>query len=138
MNRKVGIERCASYEGEALYRALKHAAELAGDLDVNGKVVLLKPNILFDSPPEKAVTTHPAFLEAVIRLVREMGAGRILVGDSPGIQRPGFSGKVSGLGEAARKNGAEWVDFTRGKTEVSVPEGKRVKKFTVTQAVRKI
>ena len=135
MNKKVGIERCSSYDGEEIYKALKNAVEHAGDLDVTGKTVLLKPNILADAEPEKAVTTHPVFLEAAIRLVREMGSSRILVGDSPGIQSPGFSARTSGLGEAARKNGAEWVNFTKEKTEVSFSEGKVMKKFTLTRAV---
>ena len=135
MNKKVGIERCASYDSQEIYKTLKRAVELAGDLDVAGKTVLLKPNILSDAPPEKAVTTHPAFLEASIVLVREMGASRILVGDSPGLQKPGFSGKVCGLAEAAGRNGAEWVDFTKEKTEISCNDGKVVKKFTVTRAI---
>ena len=136
MNKKTGIERCPSYDPEEVYRALKRAVELAGDLDVNGKNVLLKPNIVFDSAPEKAVCTHPAFLEAAIRLVREMGARRILAGDSPGLQGPGFSAKTSGLGEAARKNNAEWVDFTRDKIEMPCPEGRVMKKFSITRAAR--
>jgi uncharacterized protein (DUF362 family)/ferredoxin len=136
MNKKVGIERCNSYDPSEVYEALKRAVELAGDLDVAGKTVLLKPNILSDTPPEKAVCTHPAFLEAAIRLVREMGAKRVLAGDSPGLQPPGFSAKASGLGDAIRKNGADWVDFTKGKIEVPCPEGKVVKKFTLTQALR--
>jgi uncharacterized protein (DUF362 family)/Pyruvate/2-oxoacid:ferredoxin oxidoreductase delta subunit len=135
MNNKVGIECCTSYEPQEVYEALKRAVELAGGLDVAGKTVLLKPNILFDSPPETAVCTHPAFLEAAITLVREMGAKRILAGDSPGIQRPGFSAKTSGLGDVIRNNGAEWIDFTAKKIEVSCPEGKTAKKFTLTHAV---
>ena len=136
MNKKVAIERCPSYEPQQLYAALKRAVELSGGLDVSGKTVLLKPNIVFDAPPEKAVCTHPAFLEAAIHLVREMGARRILVGDSPGLQTPGFSGKTCGLGEAARKNNAEWLDFTQEKLELSCPEGKAAKKFTVSHAAR--
>ena len=136
MNKKVGIERCPSYDPDLVYRALKRAVEIAGAFDAAGKTVLLKPNILSDTPPEKVVTTHPVFLEAAIRLVREMGARRILVGDSPGIQTPGFSGKASGLGEAARKNGAEWVDFTKEKTEIACPAGKVMKKFTLTRAAK--
>ena len=136
MNKKAAIARCPSYEPELLYRALKHAAELSGGLDLAGKTVLLKPNIVFDAAPEKAVCTHPAFLEAVIRLVREMGAGRILVGDSPGLQTPGFSGKTCGLGEAARKNNAEWLDFTRKKIDLPCPAGKVMEKFTLTGAVQ--
>ena len=136
MNKKVSIERCSSYDPHAVYTALKRAVELSGGLDVSGKTVLLKPNILSDTPPEKAVITHPVFLETSIRLVREMGAKRILVGDSPGIQVPGFTAKISGLGETVKKNGAEWVDFTREKTEILFPGGQVMKKFTVTRAVR--
>ena len=55
MNKKVGIVRCASYDPQEVYEALKRAVGLAGDLDVAGKTVLLKPNILSDIPPEKAV-----------------------------------------------------------------------------------
>ena len=136
MNNKVAIERCSAYEPEAVFQALKKAAEFSGVLDLTGKTVLLKPNILSDAVPENAKTTHPVFLEAAIRLVRDWGAVRILVGDSPGIQTPGFSGKVCGLGEVTVKNGAEWVDFTREKTEISCPEGKVMKKFSLTHAVQ--
>ncbi|MDR1128961.1 MAG: DUF362 domain-containing protein [Treponema sp.] len=134
-NRKVAILACADYQGEHLYNSLKSAAELAGGFDVRGRTVLLKPNIVSDSAPEKAIVTHPLFLEAVIRLVREGGAKRILVGDSPGLQPPGFTAKISGLGETARRNGAEWVDFTQNKTEVACPTGKTLKRFTFTAAV---
>ncbi|MCL2601487.1 MAG: DUF362 domain-containing protein [Treponema sp.] len=136
MNKKVAIERCTSYDPDLLYTALKRAVELAGGLDVAGKTVLLKPNIVYDAPPEKAVCTHPAFLEAAIRLMREMGARRILVGDSPGLQTPGFSGKVCGLGEATRNSAAEWIDFTREKFDLPCPAGKAVKKFTITHAAQ--
>ena len=136
MNKKVGIERCFSYDSAEVYTALKRAIDLAGDLDVAGKTVLLKPNILSDESPEKAITTHPVFLEVAIKLVAEMGARRILVGDSPGMQPPGFSGKTCGLGEVTRKNGAEWVDFTKGKIDFSCPDGKVVKKFTLAGAAK--
>jgi len=134
MNKKVGIERCSSYEMEEVYRALKRAVDLAGSPDLAGKTVLLKPNILFDTPPEKAVTTHPVFVEAVIRLVREMGPKRILIGDSPGLQPPGFSGKASGIGEVVKRTGVEWVDFTKDKIEVPFSGGKVIKKFTLAKA----
>jgi uncharacterized protein (DUF362 family)/Pyruvate/2-oxoacid:ferredoxin oxidoreductase delta subunit len=138
MNKNVAIERCPSYDVQEIYKALKKAVELAGDIDINGKSVLLKPNILSDSAPEKAVTTHPAFLEAAILLTRELGAARILVGDSPGLQTPGFSGKTCGLGEAAKKNSAEWVDFTKEKIQLPCPAGKAVKKFTLTKAITEV
>ena len=136
----VVIEACSSYEPDELYNKIKKAADLSvnsfGDLNVKGKTLLVKPNIVFDSPPEKAVCTHPAFMGAVIKLLWEMGAGRILAGDSPGLQTPGFRAKASGLGDAAEKNGAEWVDFTKEKTDIHSRGGKTIKKFTVTSAVK--
>jgi uncharacterized protein (DUF362 family)/Pyruvate/2-oxoacid:ferredoxin oxidoreductase delta subunit len=143
MNNKVGIERCGAYDPEKLYQALKAASHAAGFPQearaqslFAGKTVLLKPNILMDAPPEKAVTTHPAFLAACIRLVREWGASRILVGDSPGLQGPNFTAKVSGLGEEAVKNGAEWADFTRDKMELDCPDGIVQGRFTVSGVLK--
>jgi uncharacterized protein (DUF362 family)/Pyruvate/2-oxoacid:ferredoxin oxidoreductase delta subunit len=136
MNSQVAIVRCGSYEVEQVYAALRLAVEAAPSLDVSGKTVLLKPNIVFDSPPEKAIVTHPVFLEAAIRLVKDMGASRILAGDSPGLQRPNFTAKLSGLGAVAERMGAEWVDFTREKYDLPCPGGRTVRQFSVTAAVR--
>ncbi|WP_010260901.1 DUF362 domain-containing protein [Treponema primitia] len=136
MNTQVAITRCEAYEPSLVYAALRLAVEAAAPPNVRGKTVLLKPNIVFDSPPEKAIATHPVFLEAVIRLVRELGASRILVGDSPGLQKPNFTAKLSGLGDTAKRMGAEWVDFTREKTDIPCPDGRVAKQFTLTAAVK--
>lgn len=66
---------------EGLFAALPAAACLGP-----GKKVLLKPNLLAKQPPEKAVTTHPAVVWAVIQAVKARGvaAGDILLADSPG------------------------------------------------------
>jgi uncharacterized protein (DUF362 family)/Pyruvate/2-oxoacid:ferredoxin oxidoreductase delta subunit len=136
MNNHVAIVRCGAYESEQVYAALRLAVEAAPPLDVSGKIVLLKPNIVFDSPPEKAIVTHPVFLEAAIRLVRDLGASRILAGDSPGLQGPNFRAKLSGLGAVTERMGAEWVDFTREKYSLPCPGGKTVRQFSVTAAVR--
>ncbi len=58
------------------------------------KTVLLKPNILGPHPPQKAVTTHPALVRAVIRALRDQGA-RIMVGDNPGMGGYGRSQKAA-------------------------------------------
>ena len=44
--------------------------------------VLLKVNLLSSKGPEKAVTTHPEFVRAVAKAVREAG-GKAYIGDSP-------------------------------------------------------
>ncbi|MDR2739941.1 MAG: DUF362 domain-containing protein [Treponema sp.] len=136
MNTQVAIARCETYESEAVYAALRLAVEAAAPPDVLGRTVLLKPNIVFDSPPEKAIVTHPVFLEAAIRLIRDLGASRILVGDSPGLQKLNFTAKLSGLGAVTKRMGAEWVDFTREKADIPCPAGKTVKQFFLTAAVK--
>lgn len=47
-----------------------------------GQKVLLKPNMLTDKEPERAVTTHPEVVRAVARMVRRAG-GDPAVADSP-------------------------------------------------------
>ncbi|MCA1980885.1 MAG: DUF362 domain-containing protein [Calditerrivibrio sp.] len=48
------------------------------------KTILLKPNLLQASPPERAVTTDPAFVRSVISALRKLGNFNIILGDSPG------------------------------------------------------
>ena len=138
MNTKVGLTRCIEYEHKAVYKALNEAVELAGDLDVSGKIVLLKPNILFDAPAEKAITTHPVFLDAAIRVVREAGAAKILVGDSPGFQKPGYNGRKSGLRQVTEALDADWVDLAQSKMELKCPRGKVSRQFTVTSILEDV
>ncbi len=54
-------------------------------LDVAGKKILVKPNVLRAARPEEAVTTHPALLRAVVTCLEEMKPARITVGDNPGL-----------------------------------------------------
>lgn len=86
MDDKVYFAAAAGYEPEAVEAAVERlfcqlpAAAAIGP----GKKVLLKPNLLAKHGPERAVTTHPEVLRAVIRAVKRRGAGEILVADSPG------------------------------------------------------
>ncbi len=84
MSTAVSFVRCNSY-GPRLKEALDRLFALSGWLDtvdVRGKKVLLKPNLLTDRTPEQAVTTHPEVVRHVIRRLKAAGA-RVTVGDSP-------------------------------------------------------
>lgn len=120
MSQAVAISRCRSYAPEQILPALTEAVESAGGLDVKDKTVLLKPNILSDAPVERAVSTHPEFVRAAIRLCRARGAGRILVGDSPAVHRSSFDGHISGIRNVVEEESAEWVDFREAKTTYKV------------------
>jgi len=65
-----------------------------------GDVVMLKPNVAFDTPPPLAATTHPETLRAVAKLVLEAGAARVFVADNP-INSPTGCFLKSGLRQVA-------------------------------------
>ena len=112
----VALVRCASYDVDEVYAALKHGVELLGGLDRfvrAGEKTLLKPNLLAAEPPEKAVTTHPSLLEASARLLGEAG-GACCYGDSPGRDSPGHAARGCGMAAAAKRCGIEMADFVGG------------------------
>ena len=129
----VSLVRCESYEPEVVYAAAEQAVGLAGGFDPRGKTVLLKPNLLNASDPDRAVTTHPEVLRAAVRLCRERGAARILVGESPGWQGIEEVARKTGVRAVVEEEGAEWADFSET-VEVRVPEGRVVRRFGLARA----
>jgi len=55
-------------------------------LDVRGKTVLLKPNLV-DYIPRNHINTHPLLVCAAVECFRRLGAKNVLVGEGPGHQR---------------------------------------------------
>jgi len=54
-------------------------------LELTGKKVLIKPNVLRSSEAEEGIVTHPAVLKAVVEKVEEMEQASLIVGDNPGL-----------------------------------------------------
>ncbi|MDR1916308.1 MAG: DUF362 domain-containing protein [Synergistaceae bacterium] len=78
----VGIARCETYDRDEVHTALHLAVERAGGLPaINVPDVLIKANLLSPSGPEKAVTTHPELLRAI---VSEIGSTPVHIADNPG------------------------------------------------------
>ena len=119
---------CAGYEPALLDEAIEKAAAFASFPDIRGKRILVKPNVLNASPVDKAVTTHPEFVAAVLRFLKARGAAKILVGDSPAWQAGSSASKTAGIYQAVGRSGAEWIDFSPGKPR-SAPQAKLVKSF---------
>lgn len=85
MKTTVVIERCGSYDREAVIDAVRRCVEHLGGMARfvrPGAGVLLKPNLLRGAAPEKAVVTHPEVVRAAALLAREAG-GVLSLGDSP-------------------------------------------------------
>lgn len=134
MNNEVAIIRCDNYNTDEVLSALRKAMGLCPPPDVKGKKVLLKPNILWDSPPELAITTNPEIVRAAVLLFQERGA-EVFVGDSPGLHPKSFTNDSCGIRKAAETAGATWVDFAQEKTSLEVPGAKQVKRFTVSAII---
>jgi uncharacterized protein (DUF362 family) len=49
----------------------------------HGDVVMIKPNVAFDTPPALSATTNPDTLRAVAKLVLEAGASKVIIADNP-------------------------------------------------------
>ncbi len=133
---KVSIIKCDSYDSDMVYQSLVTACERADFPSVEGKKVLIKPNILSDSPSEKAITTNPEILRSMIRYVRLKGAATIVVGDSPALHKPGLKPTKSGLYQICEEEGVEWVNFLKGSLKVKLPI--LGKKITLTDTLNDI
>ncbi len=108
--------RCDSYEqtelSEAIVRVVKPLGNIAAILGETSQV-FCKPNLMGPFCPSKCITTHPAFLRAVMEYLTELGY-RCLVGDSPAaIYSDSKSDEIllrTGVLEAIQRiQGAEWV-----------------------------
>ena len=102
-----------------------------------GSRVLLKPNLLAKHPPEHAVTTHPAVVEAVVAALRRRGVERIVLADScggvysEGVMR-GIS-RASGLAAACERLGVEVWSKTGSGARAS--GGRLVREFNLITPV---
>jgi len=79
-----------------------------------GSSVLVKPNAVKAFPPDRAITTHPSVVSAVLRECARAGPGRMAVGDSSMTrQDTRRSLETSGIADAARSAGVPAIDLKR-------------------------
>jgi uncharacterized protein (DUF362 family) len=101
-------------QGDDVDRMVREAVAMIGGLGrlaVRGKTVLIKPNVVSDQPPP--ATTNPKVVGSVVRLFKEAGASRVIVGDMSAIMMLPTAGNMerTGITKAAREAGAEVIDF---------------------------
>lgn len=129
-----------TYDQAAVDAAVARGVALLGGMEQfihREEKVLLKPNLLARSLPQKAITTHPAVFSAVCRLLREEGYQHVCYGDSPGspTTTPEKATDTSGLAAEAAKYGVPLGDFGAGSV-VHFPEGKTARSFYLCNAVQ--
>lgn len=138
MKSKVAVIPCEGYEQKAVDEAIERGITLLGGWDSFIKPeekILLKPNLLNRAAPERAVTTHPAVFEAVVKSLQGKGFDRLSYGDSPGHPgNPEKTAELCGIKEIADRMGVAFADFTRSQT-VDFVRGRISRKFEISQGV---
>ncbi len=110
---RVALQQLTSYQPEAVAEKLNLLLEPLGGMQSfvkPGQKVLIKPNLLAGKPPEKAVTTHPELVRAVIKLAQAAG-GEVSLGDSPGIGSPESVARKAGILEVVEETGIAFAPF---------------------------
>ncbi|MDZ7384796.1 MAG: DUF362 domain-containing protein [candidate division KSB1 bacterium] len=124
----VSAVQCTSYEFQVVAEAVEQLLVPLGGLAhfvQRGNHVHLKPNLLAAKEPARAITTHPVVVEAVVRMLLDLGA-KVTIGDSPagavkGLQRYWDN---TGLSEVAKRTGARLVAFETGGVQERVVRGR--------------
>lgn len=157
---KVAIVRTGSFKGneeflppkktfvrleediEQVKRKIEETINLAvGGIDnivKPGEIVLVKPNLGFQAPPESYAVVDPRVVEGMVAFLKEKSkAKEVWVGDNPslgqhvGRSRPAFM--AAGMYDAAIKGGADRVIFfdEEETVEMEIPGAKIFKKAKV-------
>jgi len=117
-HRRVSLQKQLDYNEKNVKAAIIRLLEPLGGMENfvgRSQQVLLKPNLLAGRSPDKAVTTHPAVVRAVIELCLDLGA-KVSLGDSPGIGSLEQVAGKAGLLDIVKKTGIRLAPF-----EKSVP-----------------
>ena len=116
----VALVRCDSYDEAKVSQAVGEGIGLLGGVACfvePGERIVLKPNVLIGSDPDKAVTTHPSLLTAVGRLLQDVGVD-VYYGDSSAVGSSERNLRRAKLKEAADCLGLKLADFDNGRAVV--------------------
>ena len=132
----VALVRCADYSRENVERAVGEVVDLLGGIERfvrPGERVLLKPNLLCQSLPGNAVTTHPEVFRAVAKATQRAG-GSVTGGDSPGIGKFEAVAGKSGIAAVAAELGVELRELI-DPVEVERPPGAKFRKLLIARGI---
>ena len=131
----VVIVPCADYSEDNTQAALERVLAPLGGLNwvSPGLKVVVKVNLVTFAKPERAATTHPGLLCALVKLLVERGAD-VVVGDSPGgLYNAAHVGRVyaaAGMKAVERFGGRLNQDFSE--REAGAPKGNVCRRFRYT------
>ena len=133
---EVGVSISENYQ-----KATEKAIELIGGIRrfvKPGDIVVVKPNIAWNSPPELKANTDPIVVRTIVHLCYMALASKVYVFDRT-CNNPKLTYKTSGIADAAREAGAKvlYVNRISGKLykQIHVKNGTFLKKTLVNRYI---
>jgi uncharacterized protein (DUF362 family)/Pyruvate/2-oxoacid:ferredoxin oxidoreductase delta subunit len=133
---RVIVIRCDAYADDQVLTAIQKGFDMLGGVSLfakPGERIVMKPNILIGTDPDKGVTTHPAVFRAVGKLLKDAGVS-VSYGDSPSFGKSEPNLRKSGIKEVGDELGFTLADFDSGRT-VSHKDALLVRQFVVANGV---
>lgn len=138
----VALNICREYDTDKLTALLVNQFRAAGITRelIEGKKVVLKPNLVMNKPPEFAATTHPAVVSAAARVLHSLGAESITLAESSGgpyneaVIRSHY--KACGISDIAEAEGIE-LNYGTGFGTMHFNDGEKCKSFNVIEPIMK-
>lgn len=146
MKNKIFVSRCESYKKNDVKSVILEGLNKLGGPGkyINKKQkICIKPNLLLPTSPDKAITTHPVFIEAVIEILAEYTGKpeNIIIADS---FAPGVPFTRSGIEKIYRETGLLGIEertgcrlnFATDYSRVSNKKGRLLKKIDIINVVK--
>jgi uncharacterized protein (DUF362 family)/Pyruvate/2-oxoacid:ferredoxin oxidoreductase delta subunit len=99
--------------------------------DFHGLRVVVKPNLMASAVEDKALTTHPAFFQAVVRMVKEHGGIPVLAENPPFLTLERVLRKT-GYSQVLREEGVETAN-TKPVQPLSYDEARTFKQIRISE-----
>ena len=127
MKSKILLQKINTYSPDHIERFVRQSFTLLENqrqlLSPSNKI-LLKPNLLRGFKPERCVTTHPALMDAVCRVLGDLGIKRIDISDSPAMGSLLKVAKKAGYGNLSKRYGVRIISLSNPitlQTEENIP-----------------
>ncbi len=136
----VAVFACSSYDRERIEEKVAEAFRLFGGPTAivgKGESVFVKVNMVVPFEPERAVTTHPEVVRAVVAQLQK-ATDRVVIGESPGgpynrtILKRAY--EKTGMARVAEETGAA-LNYDVSEVQVPLPEGKQMKRLVLCRPV---
>lgn len=137
MKSTVAIVKCTDYDENRVYESLKKGIGILGGIEKfvpKDESILIKPNFLTLENADKAVTTHPAVIRGLLKLLNETGYKKVAFGDSPATGSGVAVAGHLGIGPDDELFGATPAPMNE-EVLYSYPDGKYAKEFYFTKEI---